>query len=235
MWVLEPGDCLRLRPEPSKFLRPGVGARQDHLQGDQPLEPDLAGAVDDAHAAPAQDAEDRVAGEGRQRGCGRRGGRRGVRFRRRLVGDRGGERRGGGHGCRRFRPEFLDAGRPHPFPGAGRQDQVGGLKLPVGRQGLQPFQGQRAHLAAVPGVVPPARVGHGGAASRAAVGMRLVLGWAHRCFGRFRRLGSWDERVQPTAAPRRVQGKIGRGRFLECGDESHGLEESGMNAKGGSE
>ena len=38
-------------------------AGQDHLQGDEAVEPDLAGLVDDAHAAAAQLAEDLVAGD----------------------------------------------------------------------------------------------------------------------------------------------------------------------------
>ena len=40
----------------------GVRAGQDHLQGDQAVQAELPGLVDDAHAAPAELAEDLVAG-----------------------------------------------------------------------------------------------------------------------------------------------------------------------------
>ena len=38
----------------------GMAAGQDHLEGDEPIEPALPSLVDDAHAAPAQLAEDFV-------------------------------------------------------------------------------------------------------------------------------------------------------------------------------
>ena len=41
----------------------GVAAGQDHLEGDDAVEPELAGLVDDAHAAAAQLAQDLVAGD----------------------------------------------------------------------------------------------------------------------------------------------------------------------------
>ena len=39
----------------------GVAAGQDHLEGDEAVEADLPGLVDDAHAAAAELAEDLVA------------------------------------------------------------------------------------------------------------------------------------------------------------------------------
>ena len=82
--VLEPGDGLGLGEEAGGGLGAGVRAGQDHLQGDGAVEPDLAGLVDDAHAAAAQLAQDLVAGE---RGVGTPGGgRRRVAIRRRGDG-----------------------------------------------------------------------------------------------------------------------------------------------------
>ena len=40
-------------------------AGQDHLEGDDAIEPQLASLVDDPHAAPAQLSENLVAGDGR--------------------------------------------------------------------------------------------------------------------------------------------------------------------------
>ena len=62
--VLELGDGLGLGQEAGGGLGAGVRAGQDHLQGDDAVEPDLAGLVDDAHAAAAQLAHDLVAGDG---------------------------------------------------------------------------------------------------------------------------------------------------------------------------
>ena len=61
--VLQAGDGLGLGPEAAGGLGPGVLAGQDHLEGDEAVEPDLPGLVDDAHAAAAQLAEDLVAGD----------------------------------------------------------------------------------------------------------------------------------------------------------------------------
>jgi hypothetical protein len=47
-------------------------AGEDHLQGDDAVELELAGPLDDAHAAAAQLSEDLVAGDGRAAGRGRR-------------------------------------------------------------------------------------------------------------------------------------------------------------------
>ena len=58
----EPGDRLGLGPEPRRGGRPGVRPGQDHLQGAEPVQRELAGQVDDPHAAPAQLAEDLVSG-----------------------------------------------------------------------------------------------------------------------------------------------------------------------------
>ena len=73
--VLELGDGLGLGQEPGGGLGAGVLAGQDHLQGDGAVESDLAGLVDDAHAAAAEFAQDLVAREcrvvtqGGSRGC----------------------------------------------------------------------------------------------------------------------------------------------------------------------
>ena len=53
----------------------GVAAAQDHLEGDEAVEAELAGLVDDAHAAAAQLAQHLVAGDGRRRKGGRASGR----------------------------------------------------------------------------------------------------------------------------------------------------------------
>ena len=60
--VLQAGDGLGLGPEAGQLLGAGVVAGQDHLQGDDAVERELPGLVDDAHAAAAQLAQDFVAG-----------------------------------------------------------------------------------------------------------------------------------------------------------------------------
>ena len=52
--VVEQGDGLGLVPEPAQLVVAGEQAGPDHLEGDGPVERDLAGLVDDAHAAAAQ-------------------------------------------------------------------------------------------------------------------------------------------------------------------------------------
>jgi hypothetical protein len=59
--VVQTGDGLRLGEEPTGLLRPGVVACQDHLQGDEAVEPNLTGLVNDAHAAAAQLAKELIA------------------------------------------------------------------------------------------------------------------------------------------------------------------------------
>ena len=63
--MLEGGDRLGLDVEAGQLMGAGMGARQDHLEGHEPVEPALACLVHDAHAAPAELAEDPVAGDGR--------------------------------------------------------------------------------------------------------------------------------------------------------------------------
>ena len=63
--VLQAGDGLRLGQEADGGLVVGMGTGQDHLQGAGAVQEDLSGAVDDAHAAAAQLAQDLVAGDGR--------------------------------------------------------------------------------------------------------------------------------------------------------------------------
>src|SRR2546430_2246818 len=59
--VLQPRDRLRLGAEAGRLIVVGVRG-QDHLQRDQAAGTDLAGLVDDAHAAAAQLRQDLVTG-----------------------------------------------------------------------------------------------------------------------------------------------------------------------------
>ena len=60
VWVIEPGDGLRLALEPRETLRiSGCFGGQD-LQGDIAFEPGVAGAVDLAHAPLAEQIDDLV-------------------------------------------------------------------------------------------------------------------------------------------------------------------------------
>src|SRR5262249_60002457 len=52
--VLQPGHGFGLGAEPAPGLQVGVGAGEDYLEGNPPVEGTLAGLVDDAHAPPAQ-------------------------------------------------------------------------------------------------------------------------------------------------------------------------------------
>ena len=52
--VVEQGDGLGLVLEPAQLVVAGQDAGPDHLEGHGPVEADLAGLVDDAHAAAAQ-------------------------------------------------------------------------------------------------------------------------------------------------------------------------------------
>ena len=52
--VLELSNDLRLVQEPRHRPRAGVGARQNHLEGDQAVEARLPSFVDDCHAAATQ-------------------------------------------------------------------------------------------------------------------------------------------------------------------------------------
>ena len=61
--VLEPGHRLGLGAEPLDGPGHGVATRLDHLEGDQPVEGELTGLVDHARPAPAELAEDPVAGD----------------------------------------------------------------------------------------------------------------------------------------------------------------------------
>ena len=72
--VLQPGDGLRFGQEADGGLDAGMGAGQDHLQDAWSVQEDLSAAVDDAHAAAAQLAQDLVAGDGGDDAVGRRRG-----------------------------------------------------------------------------------------------------------------------------------------------------------------
>jgi hypothetical protein len=56
--VVELGDRLGLGEEPDEGVGPGVQPGEDDLEGDGPAGPELAGVVDDAHAAAAELADD---------------------------------------------------------------------------------------------------------------------------------------------------------------------------------
>ena len=80
--VLQAGDHLGLAAEAAALLLGGIGVGEEHLQRHHPIEADLPGQVDHPHAAPAQLADDLVAGNGRKP-IGRRGRGGTVRDRRR--------------------------------------------------------------------------------------------------------------------------------------------------------
>ena len=60
--MLEPGDRLGFDIEAGQLMIARMGAGQHHLERDEAVEPALTCLVNDAHAAPAQLAEDFVAG-----------------------------------------------------------------------------------------------------------------------------------------------------------------------------
>ena len=78
--VVEAGDDLRFGEETGVFRRSVAAIVQDHLEGDDAVELELAGLVDDAHAAAAQLAKDLIAGHLRRVAAGA------GRWRRRTVG-----------------------------------------------------------------------------------------------------------------------------------------------------
>src|SRR5262249_13668080 len=63
MRVVETGDGLGLVAEASEVVVAGPGPCAEHLQRDEAVEGALAGLVDDAHAAAAEDAVDLVVAE----------------------------------------------------------------------------------------------------------------------------------------------------------------------------
>jgi hypothetical protein len=71
--VADGGDGLRLGQEAQALVAAGVPALEDHLQGHLAVELPLAGAVDDAHAAPPQLPEDLVAVRSGREACRGRG------------------------------------------------------------------------------------------------------------------------------------------------------------------
>jgi hypothetical protein len=73
--MVQPGHRLGLGAEAGQVFRLGLGAGQDHLQGDEALELRLPRLVDHAHAAAAEQAQHLIARHDRQR-RGRSGRRR---------------------------------------------------------------------------------------------------------------------------------------------------------------
>ena len=78
IWMPKSGDCLGLLVEAGLQFRPGVGAGEDHLEGNGAIEVELPCLVDDAHPPATQLALDQVTGDGRPvhggAGLARRGG-----------------------------------------------------------------------------------------------------------------------------------------------------------------
>jgi hypothetical protein len=156
--VLKAGDGLGLGAEAGQFVGAGVGAGQDHLEGDQAVQAEVPGLVDDAHAAPAQFPEELVAGDDGAVGGGRLGrlrherlARAGGARRRPAVGR--GQRRAGQDGFRlggaRFRRDgrrtlvgglvaegglFTGRGVGHGSPGPARKDSPRSGVLALGRR-----------------------------------------------------------------------------------------------------
>ena len=60
---------LRFALEPRPLVRPGVGAGEQHLEGDEAVEPQVPGLVDDAHAPAAEQGLHLIAGDPRQVGA----------------------------------------------------------------------------------------------------------------------------------------------------------------------
>ena len=60
--VMQRGNRLRLAQESFPLRRQGIGAGQQHFQGDGSLQPQMPGPVDDAHAAVAEHGLHPVAG-----------------------------------------------------------------------------------------------------------------------------------------------------------------------------
>jgi hypothetical protein len=135
--VVQQRDRLGLVLEPSQFVIAGQDVGPEHLEGDGPIEADLAGAVDDPHAAAAHLLDQLVVAEvtderaGRERARVAAGPAPGGDG---LIG-RGPGRPRGGSG---IEPD----GRPGAGVGAGSLERRAGRRL-VGVQGL-PEQAGRA-------------------------------------------------------------------------------------------
>src|SRR5262249_44111345 len=118
-------------------VRGGVAAGEDHLEGDETVQPQVAGLVDDTHAAPADFAQDLVTGHFRKpRGRMVRrggGGRRAMDGRGRRAALRQGQGGGDGRGRRREGGgDHADRRRPGVF--GKRQRRVRGRKGGLGGQ-----------------------------------------------------------------------------------------------------
>src|SRR5262245_30892577 len=66
MRMLKGGDRLRLAEKAVHFRGTGVAAGEDHLQGHQAIELQMAGLVHHAHAAATEEFQDLIAGDLRQ-------------------------------------------------------------------------------------------------------------------------------------------------------------------------
>jgi hypothetical protein len=67
--VAQAGDRLGLALEARPLVRPGVGAGEEHLEGDGAIESQMPGLVDDTHAAPAEEGLHVIARDPRQLGA----------------------------------------------------------------------------------------------------------------------------------------------------------------------
>ena len=134
--VLELGDRLGLGPEPRELIGRGVGPGQDHLEGDVAVEAELAGLINDAHAAAAQLLDEPIADRPDRPGWGGAVGRPGGGCVERLV--VGG---GGGAGAGRAEREAR-SGHVEGRPVAGAGAELGRAGLP-GRFGRRSRPGRR--------------------------------------------------------------------------------------------
>src|SRR5262249_2923432 len=84
--MLQACDRLGLSLEAPQLARPRMGPGQNHLERDEPIEPEVPGPVHDAHRAPAEFAEHFVSGDVRT-GYSSPGLSEGLRRRREYVND----------------------------------------------------------------------------------------------------------------------------------------------------
>ncbi len=124
--VVEPGNGLLLDLEAGLQVGPGQGAGADQLEGHHPVQVELAGLVDDAHAALAQQAGHLEAGQGQvdgRPGTGIDGGHAQRRF---------GRVAGAGRGVLAQLRVGLAQHPPAQREGAGEGGEAGGVLGPGG-------------------------------------------------------------------------------------------------------
>ena len=128
-------DRLRFALEPRPLVRPGVGAGDQHLEGDEAVEPEVPGLVDQAHAPAPEEGLHLIAGYLRQLGA-------------RMPGERGYRRRAGvGPRRRKQRIELrLDGAHLQPAPAdLGQQLGASGADLLRSTPGVAELVEQLLH------------------------------------------------------------------------------------------